>query len=94
MAGNGSSAGNIGNGNGDTNGNILSSSEKMAASTGGGSLAASPLTRIADDVKSEPMELVCSNNNSTMPEEHSNDSTGENEVNRSNSVDGGKGSLR
>lgn len=80
------------NGNG-SNGNGLVSSEKSGTGNGG-SLAPSPLSRSADEVKSEPMELVCSNNNPTNSEEHSNDSTGENEINRSSSVDGGKGSLR
>lgn len=77
-----------GNGNGpssNTNGNGISSSEKL------GSLTPSPLTRSAEDVKSEPMELVCPNNNT---DEHSNDSTGEHNVHRTNSADCGKGSMR
>ncbi|KAM7348963.1 broad-complex core protein isoform 2-T4 [Cochliomyia hominivorax] len=82
---NGSSLNVSGNGsNTNTNGNGISSSEKL------GSLTPSPLTRSAEDVKSEPMELVCPNNNDN---EHSNDSTGENEVHRANSADCGKGSL-
>ncbi|XP_055845866.1 broad-complex core protein isoform X4 [Episyrphus balteatus] len=52
----------------------------------------SPRARSTDDVKSEPMELVCSNNNPVM-DEHSNDSTGENDANRSSSGECGKGSL-
>jgi len=40
------------------------------------------------------MELVCSNNNANANDEHSNDSTGEHDANRSSSGDGGKGSLR
>lgn len=55
----------------------------------------SPLARAgADDVKSEPMDMVCSNNNANANDEHSNDSTGEHDANRSSSGDGGKGSLR
>ncbi|XP_036318108.1 broad-complex core protein isoforms 1/2/3/4/5 [Rhagoletis pomonella] len=82
-------SGNGNNGNSDTgNGNGNANSDKV-----GGSLTASPLTRTADDVKSEPMELVCSNNNPTAVDEHSNDSTGEHEANRSISGEGGKGSL-
>ncbi|XP_053948274.1 broad-complex core protein isoforms 1/2/3/4/5 isoform X7 [Anastrepha obliqua] len=81
--------GNNGNANSDTgNGNGIANSDKVS-----GSLTSSPLTRTADDVKSEPMELVCSNNNPTVVDEHSNDSTGEHEANRSSSGDGGKGSL-
>nr|XP_036221198.1 broad-complex core protein isoforms 1/2/3/4/5 isoform X2 [Bactrocera oleae]XP_036221199.1 broad-complex core protein isoforms 1/2/3/4/5 isoform X2 [Bactrocera oleae] len=81
--------GNSGNVNSDTgNGNGIANNDKVS-----GSLTSSPLTRTADDVKSEPMELVCSNNNPTVVDEHSNDSTGEHEANRSSSGDGGKGSL-
>lgn len=84
--GNGSSLNVSGNGNGsNTNTNGVSSSEKLC------SLTPSPLTRSAEDVKSEPMELVCPNNNDN---EHSNDSTGEHDVHRSNSADCGKGSMR
>nr|XP_017029216.1 broad-complex core protein isoforms 1/2/3/4/5 [Drosophila kikkawai] len=78
-------------GNGASNGNGISISDKL------GSLTPSPLARAsagADDVKSEPMELVCStNNNANANDEHSNDSTGEHDANRSSSGDGGKGSL-
>lgn len=87
--GNGS-AGNSGNGNANGN-NGISISEKL------GSLTPSPLARGVEDVKSEPMELVCSNNNNANAnanDEHSNDSTGEHDANRSSSGDGGKGSLR
>ncbi|XP_073834558.1 broad-complex core protein isoform X2 [Musca autumnalis] len=84
---NGSSTNTPGNGgsgsNSSANGNGITTGEK------GESLAPSPLTRRAEDVKSEPMELVCSNNN----DEHSNDSNGENEQLRVGSVDCGKGSL-
>ncbi|KPU74099.1 uncharacterized protein Dana_GF22164, isoform C [Drosophila ananassae] len=77
-----------GNGNGASNGNGISISDKLS------SLTPSPLARSgADDVKSEPMELVCSNNNANAQDEHSNDSTGEHDANRSSSGDGGKGSL-
>ncbi|XP_064556356.1 broad-complex core protein isoforms 1/2/3/4/5 isoform X6 [Drosophila montana] len=86
-------SGNSGN-SGNTNGNGISISDKL------GSLTPSPLARGVEDVKSEPMELVCSssnnNNNANNPnvnEEHSNDSTGEHDANRSSSADGGKGSL-
>ncbi|XP_013100376.2 broad-complex core protein isoforms 1/2/3/4/5 isoform X2 [Stomoxys calcitrans] len=90
---NGSSTNSSGNGNGNGNGsananangngNGITTGEKL------GSLTPSPLARRAEDVKSEPMELVCSNNN----EEHSNDSHGDNEQLRVGSVDCGKGSL-
>ncbi|XP_067642244.1 broad-complex core protein isoforms 1/2/3/4/5-like isoform X3 [Eurosta solidaginis] len=80
---------NNGNGNSETgNGNGIANTDKV-----GGSLTSSPLARTADDVKSEPMELVCSNNNPTVIDDHSNDSTGEHEANRSSSGEGGKGSL-
>ncbi|XP_037921471.1 broad-complex core protein isoform X2 [Hermetia illucens] len=73
-------------GNGQTgNGNGLSNVDKD-------SLTPSPTSRTADDVKSEPMELVCSNNN-PQSDEHSNDSTGDIDPNRSSSVGDGKGSL-
>ncbi|XP_032597266.1 broad-complex core protein isoforms 1/2/3/4/5 isoform X4 [Drosophila grimshawi] len=77
------------NTNGSGNGNGISISDKL------GSLNSSPMARGVDDVKSEPMELVCSNNNanSNVNDEHSNDSTGEHDANRSSSGDGGKGSL-
>lgn len=92
LAGNGPTGnGNSGNGNGNgaSNGNGISISDKLS------SLTPSPLARSgADDVKSEPMELVCSNNNANAQDEHSNDSTGEHDANRSSSGDGGKGSLR
>ncbi|XP_022223222.2 broad-complex core protein isoforms 1/2/3/4/5 isoform X2 [Drosophila obscura] len=80
--------GNTGN-NGASNGNGISISDKL------GSLTPSPLARAGadDQVKSEPMELVCSNNNANPNDEHSNDSTGEHDANRSSSGDGGKGSL-
>ncbi|XP_058977528.1 broad-complex core protein isoforms 1/2/3/4/5 isoform X3 [Musca domestica] len=84
---NGSSTNATGNGgsgsNSSANGNGITAGEK------GESLTPSPLTRRAEDVKSEPMELVCSNNN----DEHSNDSNGENEQLRVGSVDCGKGSI-
>ncbi|XP_075154604.1 broad-complex core protein [Haematobia irritans] len=83
-SGNGSGNGNgNGNANANGNGNGITSGEKL------GSLTPSPLARRAEDVKSEPMELVCSNNN----EEHSNDSHGDNEQLRVGSVDCGKGSM-
>nr|NP_001401048.1 broad, isoform S [Drosophila melanogaster]NP_726750.1 broad, isoform A [Drosophila melanogaster]AAF45651.2 broad, isoform A [Drosophila melanogaster]UYK33047.1 broad, isoform S [Drosophila melanogaster]CAA15628.1 EG:17A9.1 [Drosophila melanogaster] len=86
--GNGNSGNGNGNGNGASNGNGISISDKL------GSLTPSPLARAgADDVKSEPMDMVCSNNNANANDEHSNDSTGEHDANRSSSGDGGKGSL-
>lgn len=66
------------------NGNGLSSS-----SIDKDSLTPSPPNRLNDDVKSEPMELVCGNHN--LPsDEHSNDSVGDND----SKYLGGKGSLR
>lgn len=89
--GNGSSTnitGNVTGSNSNTNGNGngISSENKL------GSLTPSPLTRSADDVKSEPMELVCPNNNAS--DEHSNDSHAEHEQHRVGSGDCVKGSLR
>ncbi|KAL9883631.1 broad-complex core protein isoform 2-T2 [Glossina fuscipes fuscipes] len=76
-----------GNGSGNSaNGNGITANDKC------GSLTSSPLTRSADDVKSEPMELVCTNNNAA--DEHSNDSNGEHEIHgRASSGECGKGSL-
>lgn len=63
----------------------LSSTEKD-------SLTPSPQSRLNnDDVKSEPMELVCSGNNPNHDDEHSNDSVGDNDMNHSGDI---KGSLR
>ncbi|XP_055383019.1 broad-complex core protein isoforms 1/2/3/4/5 isoform X3 [Condylostylus longicornis] len=76
----------INDGNGPT-GNGITSNDKDSLSH------SPPPTRLNnDDVKSEPMELVCSNNN-PIQDEHSNDSTGEHDANRSSSGDIGKGSL-
>lgn len=73
--------------NNASNGNGLSSS-----STDKESLTPSPPNRLNDDVKSEPMELVCSNHN--LPsDEQSNDSVGDNESKYLGGNDG-KGSLR
>ncbi|XP_037936596.1 broad-complex core protein isoforms 1/2/3/4/5 isoform X3 [Teleopsis dalmanni] len=80
-------------GNGNGNGNITGNGNGISINDKLGSLTPSPLARTAEDVKSEPMELVCTNNNQNATDEHSNDSTGENDVNRSSSADGGKGSL-
>lgn len=81
---NGNGSGNSANG---SSGNGIISSEKCI------SLTPSPLTRTVDDVKSEPMELVCTNNNTG--DEHSNDwNPTETDVHRSGSGDCGKGSLR
>lgn len=69
------------------NGNGLSSS-----STDKDSLTPSPPNRMNDNVKSEPMELVCSNHN--LPsDEQSNDSVGDNDIKYLGGNDG-KGSLR
>lgn len=71
----------------NANGNGLSSS-----STDKDSLTPSPPNRLNDDVKSEPMELVCGNHN--LPsDEQSNDSVGDNESKYLGGNDG-KGSLR
>lgn len=75
------------NNNGTPNGNGLLTS----SSTDKESLTPSPPTRLNnDDVKSEPMELVCSGNNPSL-DEHSNDSVGDNDMNHSGDI---KGSLR
>lgn len=78
------------NNNGNTNGNGLSTS---SSTTDKDSLTPSPpIARMNnDDVKSEPMELVCSANNPS-PDDRSNDSIPDNEMNHS--VGDGKGSLR
>lgn len=75
------------NNNHGSNGNGLSSSL-----TDKESITPSPPNRLNDDVKSEPMELVCGNNNLPM-DDHSNDSSGENDLKYSGMGDG-KGSLR
>lgn len=73
--------------NNASNGNGLSSS-----STDKDSLTPSPPNRLSDDVKSEPMELVCGNHN--LPsDEQSNDSVGDHES-KYLGVNDGKGSLR
>lgn len=73
--------------NNASNGNGLSSS-----STDKDSLTPSPPNRMNDNVKSEPMELVCSNHN--LPsDEQSNDSVGDHDIKYLGGNDG-KGSLR
>lgn len=73
---------------GNTNGNGLSTS----SSTDKESLTPSPPTRLTnDDVKSEPMELVCSSGNNPSPDERSIDSV---DADIKNSVGENKGSLR
>lgn len=79
------------NNNGATNGNGLSSSL-----TDKESLTPSPPTTnrsMHDDVKSEPMELVCGSNNNLPMDEHSNDSIGDGDGKYMGMGDG-KGSLR
>lgn len=72
--------------NNTSNGNGLSSSTDKE------SLTPSPPHRLNDNVKSEPMELVCSNHN--LPcDELSNDSVGDNDIKYLGGHDG-KGSLR
>lgn len=73
--------------NSSSNGNGLSST-----STEKDSLSPSPQNRLSDDVKAEPMELVCNSHN--LPsDEQSNDSAGDNEA-KFMGVGDGKGSLR
>lgn len=74
------------NNNSGSNGNGISSSL-----TDKESITPSPPNRIHDDVKSEPMELVCGSNNNIPSDEHSNDSVGEHDGKYSGD---GKGSLR
>lgn len=76
---------NINNG---SNGNGLSSSF-----TDKESITPSPPQRLNDDVKSEPMELVCGSNNHLASDDHSNDSLGESDGKYMGLGDG-KGSLR
>lgn len=78
------------NNNGATNGNGLSSSL-----TDKESLTPSPPTTnrsMHDDVKSEPMELVCGSNNNLPMDDHSNDSSGD--EHGKFRIGDGKGSLR
>ncbi|XP_055296626.1 broad-complex core protein isoforms 1/2/3/4/5 isoform X2 [Sitodiplosis mosellana] len=72
--------------NNASNGNGLSSS-----STDKDSLTPSPPNRLNDNVKSEPMELVCSNHN-LASDEQSNDSVGDHDIKYLGGNDG-KGSL-
>lgn len=72
--------------NGNGGGSLGSSTDKE-------SLTPSPPARSTDDVKSEPMELVCTSNNNNPDNEHSNDSVGEHDMHSTNGNDG-KGSLR
>lgn len=73
--------------NNASNGNGLSS-----VSTDKDSLTPSPPNRLTDDVKAEPMELVCGNHN--LPsDDQSNDSVGDSDGKYLGGVDG-KGSLR
>lgn len=69
------------------NGNGLSTT-----STDKDSLTPSPTNRLNDDVKPEPIELVCSNHN-IPSDEHSNDSVGDGDGKYMGGGDG-KGSLR
>lgn len=63
-----------------------------STSTEKDSLSPSPHNRLNDDVKAEPIELVCNSHN--LPsDDQSNDSTGDNDAKFLNSGDG-KGSLR
>lgn len=79
---------NTSNNIGTPNGNGLSTS----SCTDKESLTPSPPTRLNnDDVKSEPMELVCSGNNPS-PDDRSNDSLGDHDLNHS--MNDHKGSLR
>lgn len=65
---------------------------------GGGSIGSAtdkesltPSPSAADDVKSEPMELICSNN---VDGDQSNDSMNEQEMHHRSSISDTKGSLR
>ena len=70
--------------NGNGGGSLGSSTDKE-------SLTPSPPARSTDDVKSEPMELVCGNQN--PDNEQSNDSDHDHDLHSTNGNDG-KGSLR
>lgn len=75
-----------------TNNNALNGNGISSASTDKDSLTPSPPNRLNDDVKSEPMELVCGNHN--LPsDDQSNDSVGDSDGKYLGGVDG-KGSLR
>lgn len=74
--------------NNGSNGNGLS-----ATSTDKDSLTPSPPVRLSDNVKAEPMELVCNNHN-LVSDDHSNDSIGDHEAKYLGSGLDGKGSLR
>lgn len=79
------------NNHGGTNGNGLSGSF-----TDKDSLTPSPPSsnRLNDDVKSEPMDMVCSSNNNLASDDHSNDSDGEHDPKYMGLGNDGKGSLR
>lgn len=71
-----------------SNGNGLS-----GTSTDKESLTPSPPNQLNDDVKSEPMDMVCGNHN--LPsDDHSNDSIGDNDGKYLVGGGDGKGSLR
>lgn len=80
------------NNNNGSNGNGISTSF-----TDKESITPSPPNRLSDDVKSEPMELVCgsSSNNNLPSDDHSNDSSGDINDGKYMGLGGdGKGSLR
>lgn len=83
-------------GSNNQSGNSLNNTGNGLGSTGDkDSLTPSPPTTRAhsDDVKAEPMELVCGNNN-TGNDDQSNDSVPENDINHSGNVSETKGHIR
>ncbi|XP_055709831.1 broad-complex core protein isoform X5 [Phlebotomus papatasi] len=83
------------NGSNNQSGNSLNNTGNGLGSTGDkDSLTPSPPTTRAhsDDVKAEPMELVCGNNN-TGNDDQSNDSVPENDINHSGNVSETKGHI-
>lgn len=75
-----------------TNNNASNGNGLSTISTDKDSLTPSPPNRLSDDVKPEPIELVCSNHN-IPSDEHSNDSMGDSDG-KYMGVGDGKGSLR
>ncbi|XP_055682597.1 broad-complex core protein isoforms 1/2/3/4/5 isoform X5 [Lutzomyia longipalpis] len=83
------------NGSNNQSGNSLNTTGNGLGSTGDkDSLTPSPpTTRVhSDDVKAEPMELVCGNNN-TGNDDQSNDSVPENDINHSGNMSETKGHI-
>ncbi|XP_059616235.1 broad-complex core protein isoforms 1/2/3/4/5 isoform X3 [Phlebotomus argentipes] len=80
------------NGPNNQSGNSLSTGNGLGSTGDKDSLTPSPPTTRTDDVKAEPMELVCGNNNAAN-DDQSNDSVPENDINHSGNVSENKGHM-